>query len=275
MKAVLSVTDDPIYSFLLPIAVYSWNKLGVDCIIMYPRLEREGREADARMGIVFDWVAKNNTVYPIKVKSDDRKATYSQVSRLFACAIRSLGEEEMLITADCDMAVFGDYLLQGNSDRINIYGHDLVDEGQFPMCYISANVKMWRKLMCVGENDYYADLVREFLEPKYCEHFRGNYWALDQETVYNRISEAGIPIYGYSRANHPTRFATRRADRDGWPDAFDHNLVDAHLPRPGFEQENFKRILSLFHAMYPGDDHTWLNGYREQFLKTIPKPVEE
>lgn len=278
MKAILSVTSDPLYSFLLPFAVQSWNRIGVECITFFPYTDKwkdvkTKEKIERRMALV--WKActgANNITYPIMVQSEDREPTYAQVARLYAGALKGIPEDEVLITADCDMAVFGESLLMGDIDRINIYGQDLVDEGQYPMCYIAMQKKLWKQVMGIPDNGYYADLIRDFLEPQYCDHMRGNYWALDQETIFNKIKEAGLHVYGFSRANHPTKFATRRADRDSWPDSHNPDMIDAHLPRPGYLGGNFQKIVKLFRSQYPyleDMDFAWMDIYLKEFLKTI------
>jgi len=111
---------------------------------------------------------------------------------------------------------------------------------------------------------FLVDLV---LKPISCEHMRGNYWALDQETIFNKLTAANVPIIKHGRANLPHRFATRRADRDSWPDIALPDTIDAHLPRPGYKEQNFERIIDLLQNMYPLEDLSWIREYRNQYIK--------
>lgn len=269
MKAVLSVTTDPLYSFLLPFATWSWYRIGVGCIVFYPRVKNLGDREEERMGLVWKNCPDGTQSQRIIVDSRDKEATYAQVARLYGCMLPEFEDDEVLVTSDCDMAVFGDYLLQGHFDRINIYGHDLVEEGQYPMCYISMQKKMWRKVMGLDTRPNYQQVLHDFLEPISCEHMRGNYWCLDQETIFNKIKRARVQVHGHSRANVPQKFATRRADRDNWPQIASPEIIDAHLPRPGYVDGNFERIITLFQQMYPQDDFAWMMNYRDEFLKLL------
>jgi hypothetical protein len=102
-----------------------------------------------------------------------------------------------------------------------------------------------------------------------CDHFRGNMWAKDQETAYNHIIASGLPMIKTFRASPGTQFATRRADRDGWPQVIPPDIIDAHLTRPGYTEENFAKILNLFQSMYPDDNFDWMVEYRNEYVKLI------
>lgn len=269
MRAVLSTTLDSTYLFLMPLAVWSWKRIGVDSIVFWTQVGSLNHNAAMRLSLAFNACNDDVLSQRIKVDSYEKEATYAQVSRLYGCLVPEPDDDEVLITTDADMAVFGDYLIKGDRDRINVYGHDLVPEGQYPMCYVAMTKKKWREIMGVKEGQRYQEVLEEKLEPLACEHMRGNYWALDQETIFEKIRHSGLPVYGHSRANHPTQFATRRADRDGWPDTISPDLVDAHLPRPGYTEANFARILDLFQTMYPQDDFAWMVEYRNEYIKLL------
>lgn len=269
MKAVFSVTSNPLYEFFLPLVAWSWKKLGVDSVVFYPTSGDYTDKEDKRFIIAGNYCPESITMVPINVSSKEYEATYSQVSRLYAACLDSIADEDILITADVDMAVFGNYLLQANTDAIQVFGDDLVDNGQYPICYISMPKKTWMKVMGLDKGYTTQHYLDQQLQPLVCEHMRGNYWALDQETIFNKLTAANIPIIKHGRANWPHRFATRRADRDGWPQGFPADLVDAHLPRPGYEYDNFCRIIDLFNVMYPTEDLTWMIEYREQYIECL------
>lgn len=262
MKAILSTTADDLYLFLVPFAVYSWNKLNTDCMVFAPAKLFE----DPKFSLVYRY--SNHADFRFFQAPEDKEATYAQVSRLFGACI-DLPSTEMLITSDADMAVFGDFLLQEAGPGFHLFGTDLVPEKQIPLCYIKANVAHWRHAMKIKEDyQYHLDAI---LEPIECDHFRGNYWGKDQELAYNHIVGCGINSYAYTRARPRTQWASRRLDRDGWDlENVDYNtLVDAHLPRPGHTYENFLKIFELFKVMYPNDDLSWMLDYRKQYLDIL------
>ena len=42
-------------------------------------------------------------------------------------------------------------------------------------------------------------------------------------------------------------------------------MIDAHMPRPGHQLDNWNKILDMLETAYPGVDFTNLQEYREQF----------
>jgi len=270
MKAILSCTADDLYSFNLPFAVYSWYKLGIDCIVFVPVDEYNATDgAVLRLGWAMGWCSMiaPNTQFKRFIAPADKVATYAQCARLYAAAIPDL-DADILITSDADMCVFDHgYWDEFDYDAwVNIIGADLVPEGQLPMCYIAAPVVGWRHLMKINGRGY-QDCLDDLLGSIKAEHFRGNYWGKDQETAWRQIILGDLPIQTHHRAQRGTQFATRRADRDGWQVTPD--IIDAHLPRPGHTDENFAKIFWLFEEMYPEEDHMWMERYRDEYLELM------
>ncbi len=162
------------------------------------------------------------------------------------------------------MAAFGDYLKLKNAD-FDVFGYDLVPEKQYPICFVSATVKNWRNAMQINGKSLQECLDNDLGHIE-CEHFRGNYWGFDQEKLYNMVSQ-NSNIYLHGRAKPGTQFATRRVDRDNmfYEENINSELIDAHLWRPGYSDENFPKILNLLQRMYPNDNFDWLISYTEQY----------
>lgn len=265
MIAILSCTADDLYLFNLPFAVYSWKKIGLECMVFFPG--NDLYRHDEKIDLV---IANCPTAsfWPVAC-SKDKEATYMQCARLYAAALGHLYPEEILITADADMCVFDREFWEESllPPAFNIIGADLVPKGQVPMCYLSAEAKVWKKVMQIA-NRTYQQCLDDLLGNIEAENFRGNYWAKDQETAYKQLAKYDHGIQNnVNRAINGNQFATRRADRDGWnvpPD-----IIDAHLPRPGFTDENFSRIDELFISMYPNDNTTWMIQYREEYIKLM------
>lgn len=272
MIAILSCTHDDLYRFNLPFAIYSWGKLGVTCCTFMPAHDDDVTDAEHDRRIL---VAR--TMRKLKLPGGiflfsappDKQATYAQCIRLYAAGIPEIGRAEVLVTADADMCVFNrEYWerLEYNG-AVNIIGADLVPQGQVPMCYIAMPATGWRSVMKIGARTP-QQCVDDLLGPIEAENFRGNYWAKDQEVAYNHIFAGAFPIVCHNRAIAPgVQFATRRADRDGWQVTPD--IIDAHMPRPGYTDAHFSMIYNLFQTMYPNDDHRWMYQYLEEYLKLV------
>lgn len=287
MKAIISSTYDDNYFFFLPIVTWSWNKLGVDviCITPYPQPVKQFNTEDGKRITLYDDIRLSPvikymheqrlrlSIVPIE-STYEKAATYAQCSRLYAAALPDMADNEILITGDADMAVFNkEYFKQANNEFVHVFGADLVPPAQYPICYISMPAFRWRAIMNIAHNKSLQDCLDGLLGHLDCEHFRGNYWAKDQETIYQRISDAypnNLTI-AHNRAKYPYQFAKNRVDRDdiNWESYIGPDLIDAHLWRPGYTDENFAKILQLFQTMYPEENFDWMVEYRNEYVKLI------
>jgi hypothetical protein len=266
VKAIFSSTYTPQYAFFIPFAAYSWEKLGVESICFIPQ---EPNDLHFDVGMMLAQQFSPATKF-FKFNSPNHKqATYAQLVRLFAGTLPNIPEEEPLIISDVDMAVFSQELISPFPEfGIHAWGTDLVPEGQLAMCYVSMPKWKWRQVMNT-DNKTYQEMLDEHLGHIECDHFRGNYWAYDQEQLSNHVSK--YDYISHPRAIPGTQFASNRADRDDafWFNKVGPHLFDAHLWRPGHEESNFQKILRLFSEMYPTDDLTWMREYRDKFIHTL------
>ena len=163
-----------------------------------------------------------------------KEATYAQCSRLYAASL-PIPENEILIISDIDMALFN---LPAYFGGFSIYGSDLVPNSQYPMCYITADVATW--ITVIGAEKSYQEHLDSLLGHIEADHFRGNYWGKDQETAFKLINPSNAKVE-IGRARPGTQFATNRIDRDDayWEERLNFGVLDAHLWRPGYTEENF------------------------------------
>lgn len=283
MKSIISTTFDDKYLFFVPICTWCWNKIGVDVICFYPIHKAEENELSdvlndlKKMRLIED-LKQNKNIFPLwdnlllrsYFSPKHKQATYAQCSRLYGAAIKDLPEDEILITSDVDMCVFnGDYIKQKVAD-FDIFGSDLVPQKQIPLCYISASVKNWRTAMKTNDRTC-QQCLDDLVGVIECEHFRGNQWSLDQGTAYDKILFAPISIQYHFRAKTGTQFATHRLDRDDsfLLDRLNLDIVDYHLPRPGYEEKNFQQIMTVLKYFYPNDNLTWIENYRNDYIKLL------
>lgn len=274
MKVIISSTLDDKYLFYLPITTFCWNKIGIDVICFLPKLNPEQanyKNDYSKYALVRETNYKNNlSINRVSFESPQHKeATYAQVSRLYAAAL-DLPEDEILVTSDIDMLVLNENYIKQKLADFDIFGSDLVPEKQIPLCYISASVKNWRIAMRINGRTY-QQCLDELVGVIECQDFRGNQWSLDQHTAYNYISSSPMFIHHHLRARQGTQFATHRYDRDDMY-AFDKlttETVDAHLPRPGYTEENFEKIMTILECYFPNDNLEWIREYRNEYVKLI------
>ena len=267
--AVISTTYDPKYLWYLPITTWVWNKMGFKVVCFMPYGHTDG---DEYMGnLVVDTLVKEglNGVRHYFDCPKHKEATYSQCSRLYASAV-DLPEDETLVISDIDMLVLNtDYFLPAADGIIDIYGADLVPPNQYPMCYGVANVGTWRKLIGEGTPQQHLDRLLGHIE---CENMRGNYWASDQENLYNLIhSNDEVDYRLHNRAKPGTQFATQRLDRDDSfiLDRLSPDIWDYHMNRPGYEPQNFEKIMAILSYYFPHEDLSWVEFYNKSFVNLL------
>jgi len=268
MKAVISSTYDSKYLYFLPIVTYCWNKLGVGVICFMPKLTADVND-NKKTDLLLSVVRENK----LSVKCyefdapEHKEATYSQCSRLYGACL-DLPEDEVLIIADVDMALFHIPYHMENHEVFEIFGHDLVPENQYPMCYISASVKQWRR--AIDHTKTYQEHLDLLLGHIECESFVGNYWGKDQETAFSLLKDAGTKVLT-NRAKEGTQFSTLRYDRDDSfiLDRLSPDTIDFHMNRPGYEDKNFEIILTILKYHYPNDDFQWLIDYTQKYKELL------
>ncbi len=271
MTAIISITHSDTYLFYLPLVAWAWNKIGCDVVVIGPDLGVE--TTDDRIELIIDTRWENDISFHwVGLNAPpEKEATYAQCSRLYVGGFRRLlPDDEVLITSDVDMAIFNkEYFETAEDGRIHVYGADLVPDDQYPICYIAMTGATWRAVMEINLGETMQEKLDQLLGDLECEHFRGNYWCKDQETIFNQLAKGDWRVIMHNRAKVPHQFATRRADRDGWPDQIPPDIIDAHLPRPGYTDENFARIMNLFKSMYPNEDLQWMQDYRDKYISII------
>lgn len=271
MIAILSATEHDYYAMPLPFVVYSWWKIGVRCIVFTPPLKENKKLRLAEQYC-------SHTIFKEFTCEERRIPTYSQVIRLFGAA-NNLPFDEVLITGDSDMCVFGDFFEQLNDGGIHVVGADLTPQDQYPICYAAMPVRRWRNVMNMWQEDgedelglktghlkTHQECVSELIDPIQGLDIRGEQWSYDQWYLKKMLT--GADIVFHNRSNGQNQFAQHRADRDGWhfnPDT----LIDAHLPRPLTDESNFNKVCELFHTKYPDDNLDWMCEFRDKYMKLL------
>ena len=266
MKAIISTNYDNTYLYFLPITTWCWNKLGLDVMFLMPNKDES---VDERFNLICDTVVNNKgnaSVYTFNCPKH-KEETYTQCSRLYAACINIISDEEQLILGDVDMLNFK--MPPINEEGFTIYGYDLVPPKQFPMCYISAKAKYWREAFYLTGKTIQQKLD-ELLGDIECENMRGNYWSKDQQEAYEKIN-ISQSIQFVPRSNGQNQFALNRIDRTDlhYKDRLNHDVIDAHLWRDGFTDENHAKIMELLKYMHPQEDFTWLQNYRNAYIQLL------
>lgn len=258
MIASISFTDNAKYDFFIPLVEWAWHKLGINCRLIAPKRVIGTRVFNLLDEYRVDWEL---TTFDCP---KDKEITYAQTGRLFIGNLYP--ENEIIVTSDADMILFK--LPELIPNCFNIFGADLVPPKQFPMCYAFAEADLWSKFLNKGKS-LQENLDKLFSDIE-CESFSGNYWSADQGHLWKSIIDyAGINFI--PRARPGTQFAQNRCDRDdiNWRSYLGPDLIDAHLWRPGYTDENFANIMELLTTQYPNDNFQWLIDYRNEYIKLL------
>ena len=201
------------------------------------------------------------------IADENKSPTYSQLSRLMAWGIKDIADDEVVYTSDCDMLNFKLPPYDDSFD-FTVWGNDLTPSTQYPVCYVGAKKSVWKRFFGIEDKDYQGALDYH-LGNIQCEHMRGNYWCYEQELIYKTLQNANCKLI--PRSNGENQFALHRVDRTDlhYKDRLDHDIIDAHLWRPGFKEENFEKILELMKFMYPNDKFDWLVEYTNEYRKLL------
>lgn len=266
--AVISTTYDNKYFWYLPLTTWVWNKLGVDVVCFFPSMRFNGEQH--KIDLINKFIEQQNLKVSLHYFScpENKEATYAQCSRLYGACL-DLPEDEVLISSDIDMLVFSDIVCQANGDKITSYGFDLTPEEQLPMCYATAKVSTWRRIMQIDGRSY-QQCLDDLLGHIECEGFRGNYWAKDQNELASKVF-ATKDWFLVPRAKPGTQFADRRYDRDDAYilDRLSPDTIDYHMNRPGYEDCNFDIIMQVLKYHFPDEDFGWLVEYNEAYKKLL------
>ena len=76
---------------------------------------------------------------------------------------------------------------------------------------------------------------------------------------------------GHKRGYGANGYANLRYDRDDayLLDGVSLNTIDFHMPRPGYEEKNFKIILKVLQYHYPNENFQWLIDFTNEFKKLL------
>jgi len=265
MISVLSATGNEFYSYPLPITVWSWYKLGIKSIVFVP--ENSG----AKIALAKEYCNGMADFYTFKCE-ERKEATFAQTSRLFGATVEGLDDNEVLITGDADLAVFGSEFEQFKDGKVRIIGADLLSEdmNQFPMCFIGMSVSNWKDIFAIG-SDNLQSALDDTVGNLESISFRGDFWGYDQWYAHQVITRSGVDILKIPRAKPPEMFAVRRYDRDDQfiLDRLNPDTIDFHMPRPGYEEKSHHIIMTILKYHYPNEDFTWVDQYRNEYLKLL------
>ena len=252
---VISTNDNEDYLHYLPIVIDSWNRLGWLVICFYKGICKS-----------FDYIdtSKNRIVY-LNKDTNYREATLVQVSRLFAGCL-DIEDDSYVMTSDVDMLPCSDYWYY-NEEDITVWGYDLTDYTEYPICYIGMKASAWRKVMSLSKNENdVQQIIENFLDN--CPNAKSDdfykWWGVDQQEITKLLMQENIVIKTRGKLGD---YAQGRVDRGNWNSTLEQShYIDAHLPRPSKSHDSIEKVKHLLIKLNTKPE--WYEEYTNQKTKT-------
>lgn len=271
-KVILSSNYNLDYLFYLPITSFVWNHFGFDCVTFLAE-EHDMQQVKPELRKYIEGITVSKTksqLYYLPAAKPVRSETVAQISRLFGAAVVE-DENEYLITGDIDMIPLNSYLYR-DFDKRNLYGQDLTDYTQWPMCYVGMSCKNWREFLGIEYLNAMAQIMAALQEyaHKSASQKWEEYWDTDQAYLTDKIKLFGPEKFqNIIRGRERTGYAYKRVDRGHWNWSPAEEYIDAHMLKNPYSEENFEKTYALIEHTLKGVDCTWMKEYQQQFKKLI------
>lgn len=270
---ILSVNEDPEYLQYVPLTVWSWLKIGWE-----PYLFMVGDLYSPFLQLIYKTLdpLKGFALNPIRGYRSD---TIAQVSRLYAAA--QLEDDDLIMTGDVDMLALSPYW-QPDPSVFTIYGYDLTNRNDVPICYVSATGKNWKGLMNINSSDINTLIKRDLtIWPTSGENIPWEKrWSADQQILTDRINHSPLPKQYIDRGRLSTGYAKRRIDRGKWTydvlGANDFEYIDCHVHRDLYKASQDKdhqyrykweQHTDMINMLWSSESWDWYYKFMKQFAE--------
>lgn len=255
---VLSINENPEYSFYLPLVVWAWKKFGWNAIVFYSGL------GDRCSSLAIKNTDLSNVMFHNVQVEEYRSDTIAQVSRLYAACPYG-HKDDYLMTSDVDMLPLSDYW-QFDREKIGIWGHDLTGFQHMPICYIGMKRPRWIEVMGLTSH-LYTKMIKRDLDsmPNAKSSNFEEWWSVDQQLITARINAVNFPKQNVSRGSGANGYPIGRVDRSAW--SLNHEqFIDCHMLRSIWKNpDHLARTMLLLYKIWPNENFTWFRTYAENF----------
>lgn len=268
---VISTNENDSYFFYVPIVGWMWNKFGweVACYIgdddTLAKIHKMYRVESIKKLLLMSKFFYEHWGNVRAQELNIRNETMVQCIRLYAA--NKSDRYDYIMTSDADMLPLSDYW-KPNENEITTWGRDLTDY-HFPMCYIGMPVSKWKEVMSLSGNTA-SDMKRDFDQyPKSRSDKWEEWWQVDQDIITERLQNRS-DVVRVNRGTQSNGYPLGRIDRGCWEQSLTKpERIDAHLPREGYKEENFVKIISLIQSIFPSENLQWMRDYRDEYVKLI------
>lgn len=277
-RVVLSCTSSSTYDFFLPISVKLWKKrIGYEPIVFLVGTSQEW--CNRHQGIVLEETEKSGVRIEFVSRVDGiPDSNLCMAVRQHAAVILEFSPSDLMLVGDVDLfPIRTEFYHQHDplKDPIVIYHADMYSDAYWPAYGPSMTVEIWREVMDLEEGDLVGSLRKTFEIGKISDLIaanKANYhdsrlWVFDEQYASLRIRLSRF--YGRIR-RIGTDDTNERLCRNRLPDKVDASrFIDFHCPRPGWTEENFKKIRGVLEQIVPGEI-PWLDHYVEAYRRSGP-----
>ncbi len=274
--AILSCDLNRDYYSLIPIVAKSWDLQGFAVVVFLDKKDAPQEVYNPVMHLFEKYCGcgfESNLICILGDAVDFLKgrscasalnpALFTQCIRLYIQDL--LSNNKYFVISDADMFI-GSSFLYRDFDKINVFGHDLTGFGEIPMCYVGCTVEKWKAI--IGDDGFKKDL-ENYGKPNSTEWHEA--WGCDQQLLTAKLKNYGFDKINFINRGHDQSNAglpMGRWDRFNWQKPAGE-IHDVHLMRNPLSDESFPKIVEMCHTVYPKEDWSWLNEYREDFLKIV------
>jgi hypothetical protein len=271
---ILSINCNQDYIYPLPLAVWTWLKIGFHPIILFEASDIKGEYAKMRqltmdyieeIGGRFDW----HQLGPLE---GIRSSTVAQVSRLYGACHKVVNPEDYVMLGDVDLLALGNHWNPDYS-KVTVWNWDLTGFSTIPMCFVGAPAKLWQEIMdmhmSTTDPNYYVKRDLENIPAAKSDDFY-TYWGIDQEILTERLKNYGHDKITFINRGQGTHgFARGRVDRGhgGWV-LNQPELIDCHMEQQTHhKKEKIERLYKLLGHVWPNEDMAWFHKFTEEYRK--------
>lgn len=263
-KAIISSDCNMTYCFFAPITSILWNKVAGYGTMVFACGERN-KYLDLAMNKAREIGAD---VFDIKSIPGYTDQNISQACRLFASCVQ-VPADTYLLTGDIDMwPLSKKYFEQQNTSKeVHLFGSNTSNHTKYPICYIGMLAETWRKIMQLNVNE----TLEHNIESKLDIYLKKNPssddgWYFDEKFFAQMLKQwDGYPNKCHMIERHWQNGVLQgRIDRSKW--IFNNKtpfLVDSHVLRPGFSDENWPRLLRILNVFLPREDISFITNYKK------------
>lgn len=269
MKNVVIATDDnEVYSFFIPLTAIMWKRIAdfVPLILLVGTEEHWNSQRKTKLAIDRAREIGADIRFINQIEGVNNANT-AQLSRIYASSL-DLAPDTYVMTSDMDMWPLSNGWFNRQYNELNIFFANAMSHSRYPICYIGANVKVWREIMHLEQGDISEAIKKQLLAGPGIPADSTTMWYYDEVLLTLRIKEWS----GYqSRTNLMDRamraLPVGRVDRFSWVfHGKDDRLIDAHLLRPGFN-DYWVHLAEMLKAYLSEADYNWCVDYRNKFIE--------